>query len=319
MAEKQNVILFDWLTFTLRENYTIKQVIDMLGLTGYTWIEAEKGRNGYKSRLFFENVSILYDGADNMGICVDITGKGCRQFESYSSVSWHQLFGLLLDLFDEGLCKITRLDVAYDDHTGILDIDQIRDDTDDHLYVSRSRTWEVRYGSEGTTIYHGSRCSDMLIRIYDKAAEQCLDNEHWIRIELQMRDANASGFLASFYRSDIGTTFSGVLSNYLRYVYDPHNDTNMSRWPLAPYWAVLLDGISSLRIWSSPGTRYTVFNLSNYIINQVGNALDTYIQIFGVQDLVDQLGARSIKRSPKYDRLLEEHRLLLAKGRKNND
>lgn len=317
MDKKDNIILFDWLTFTLRQS-SVPEVKSLLGLDTQTWIFADKGRNGYKQRIFFESISILYEGAENMGICVDITGKGCRQFESYSTKSWDDLFSVLLPLFAQKLCKITRLDVAFDDHTGLLNIDQLRDDTDDHNYVSRSRTWKVEYGSAGTTIYHGSPSSDMLIRIYDKAAEQCLDDVHWIRVEMQMRDSNASGFLLRCYYSDISSTFCGVLSNYLRYVYDPKDDSNMSRWPLTDYWASLLNGISSIRIWSSPGTGYTVFNLSNYIINQVGNALDTYIKIFGVQDLVDQLGARSIMRSPKYDRLLEEHRLLLAKGRKDN-
>lgn len=309
MENKNNVILFDWLTFTCKAD-GLDSIRDLLGLSDVSWDQMEKGRNGYRQRLFFENINILYDGAENMGICVDMSGQGCRAFESYSSVTWEQLFSTLTYYKDD--YKITRLDVAYDDHTGILDIDQIQDDTDDHYYVSRSRTWKVEYGSSGTTIYHGSPKSNMYIRIYDKAAEQQLEDTHWIRVELQMRDEIASGFTNGFLCSPIGIQFRGVLHNYLRYVV-PSPDTNMSRWELAPYWADLLEGIERIRCWVSPGVDYTVFRLQSYIINQAGNALDCYLSIFGVEDLVRELGKRAIRRSLKYDRLIKQHQMLLAR------
>lgn len=303
---EQNLILFDWLTFTCKAD-TIDTIRAELGLSDVPWEKMDKGRNGYKQRLFFENINILYDGAENMGICVDMSGQGCRAFETYSKVSWEQLFSTLNYYQDD--FKITRLDVAYDDHTGILDIDVLRDDTDDHNYVSRSRSWKVEYGSSGTTIYHGSPKSNMYIRIYDKAAEQGLEDRHWIRVELQMRDEIASGFVDQMMGHPLGVTFRGVLHNYLRYVV-PSTDTNMSRWEITEYWQLLLDGINRIRCWSAPGVEYTVFHLQNYLINQAGNALDCYIRIFGVEDLVRELGKRAIRRSPKYDKLLSQHEKL---------
>lgn len=299
----ENIILFDWLTFTCRAD-GLDSVRDLLGLSDVSWQKMEKGRNGYRQRLFFENINILYDGAENMGICVDMSGQGCRAFETYSSVTWDQLFSAIYFASDD--FKITRLDVAYDDHTGILDIERIQDDTDDHYYVSRSKTWKVEYGSAGTTIYHGSPKSNMYIRIYDKAAEQDLENEHWIRVEMQMRDEIASGFVDGLMLHPMGEQFRGVLHNYLRYVV-PADDTNMSRWPMADYWEKLLDNVQRIRCWSAPGVNYTVFNLQNLIINQMGNALDCYLTIFGTDDLIAQLGKRSIRKSPKYERLKQQY------------
>lgn len=293
-----NLILFDWLTFTCKAD-GLDSVRALLGLSDVPWQQMDKGRNGYRQRLCFENISILYDGADNMGICVDMSGQGCRAFETYSSISWGNLFLSLS--FSPDDYKITRLDIAFDDHTGLLDIDRIQDDTDDHLYVSRSRTWKVEYGSAGTTIYHGSPKSNMYIRIYDKAAEQLLDT-HWIRVELQMRDEIASGFVDGLLHRPVGVQFRGVLHNYLRYVV-PVDDTNMSRWPMADYWEKLLDNVQAIRVWSDPGVDYTIFNLQNLIINQMGNALDCYLTIFGIDDLIKQLGKRAVRISPKYERL----------------
>ena len=317
---KQNLILFDWLTFT-RHCDSTESIIELLGMQHISWQKMEKGRNGYRQRYFFENISILFDGADNMGVCVDMSGTGCRAFETYSQTGWTPLLNHLHLCggmnAESGDYKITRLDMAFDDHTGILDIDELRDDTDEHLYVSRSRTWKVEYGSTGTTIYHGSPTSNMYIRIYDKAAEQAakaddpraFEDVHWIRVEMQMRDEIAKGFVDGLMSNTVGNQFRGVLHNYLRYVV-PTKDQNMSRWDLAPYWAELLEGVGKIRCWSAPGEAYTIWNLSNYVINQAGNALDVYIRIFGQEDLIRELGKRAVNMSPKYLRLLAKYERL---------
>lgn len=316
----QNIILFDWLTFTSHCD-SPESIMELLGLTGVSWQLMEKGRNGYRQRYFFENISILFDGQESMGVCVDMSGTGCRAFETYSTVGWTLLLRTIYDSAgmnqESGDYKITRLDMAFDDHTGILDIDVLRDDTDDHHYLSRSRSWKVEYGSAGTTIYHGSPKSNMYIRIYDKAAEQAAKAEdprafedvHWVRVELQMRDEIALGFVSGLMKTPVGDQFRGVLHNYLRYVI-PTKDTNMSRWDLAPYWAELLEGVGKIRCWSAPGVEYTIWNLNNYVLNQAGNALDCYLRIFGYEDLIRELGKRSVKMSPKYQRLLDQYERL---------
>ena len=299
---EQNMVLFDWLTFVSHCD-SPESVKELLGLVDVPWEIMEKGRNGYRQRWFFENINILFDGADNMGVCVDISGSGCRAFESYSSTSWEDLF---YTIYNQDDYKITRLDIAFDDHTGILDINQIQDDVDDHNYVSRSRTWKVEYGSAGTTIYHGSPKSNMYIRIYDKAAERKLEDVHWIRVELQTRDEISKGFIEGLQSNPVGTQFRGVLHKYLRFVV-PQLDTNMSRRPLTTYWANLLEDVQRIQCWSCPGVDYDEWRLSNYIINQTGNALDCYLHIFGVEDLIRELGERAIRKSPKYERLKQKY------------
>lgn len=308
---KENLILFDWLTVTSKID-SPESLMELLGLSHVAWQKMEKGRNGYRQRLFFENISILYDGAENMGVCLDITGSGCRALETYSTEPnpWESIFTWIYMNGDD--YNITRLDMAYDDYTGILDIEQIHDDTDDHHYVSRFRgksKWKVEYGSAGTTVYHGSPKSNMYIRIYDKGAQQDLDDVHWIRVEMQMRDEIAKGFVWGLTGNSVGDQFRGVLHNYLRYVV-PVEDTNMSRWPLADYWAELLQDVQRIRVWSTPGVDYTEWHLHNYIINQTGNALDCYLSIFGVEDLIRELGKRSIRISPKYERLKAKYEAL---------
>ena len=73
--------------------------------------------------------------------------------------------------------------------------------------------------------------SSVLIRIYDKAAERGLpEGQHWVRVELQLRDERAEAFC--FDPAPIGLLFRGVLVNYVRYVDDPGTDSNCWRWPM---------------------------------------------------------------------------------------
>ena len=51
---------------------------------------------------------------------------------------------------------ITRLDVAYDNHTGILDIGRIARDTIDQEYISKSDWYAANFTSEGISVYIGS-------------------------------------------------------------------------------------------------------------------------------------------------------------------
>ena len=145
----------------------------------------------------------------------------------------------------------------------------------------------------------------MLIRIYDKAAERLMPDVHWIRVEMQMRDEIAQGFIGGLMRNPVGVQFRGVLHNYLRFVV-PTSDSNKRRWPTTSYWNDLLDGVQQIRCWSDPGTEYNEFNLSNFVINQAGNAIDAYLHVFSLDDLLRELKNRSVKMSPKYQRLIDK-------------
>ena len=131
MDEKENIVLYDWLSFTSKK-HSPEELIEALGLTHCPWQEI-KGAHGYRDRKYFSCISIHYNGRDDMGVWCEMSGQGCRTFESLSSRSWESLFSWIAS---QGL-KITRLDVAFDDHTGVLDIKQIVQDTMDGFLSGR--------------------------------------------------------------------------------------------------------------------------------------------------------------------------------------
>ena len=140
-----NLILVDWLTFTTKI-YSQDSIVAMLGLDCVDWELCQYGRYGYQKRMVFQGVNVMWagqvdaDGNDLMGVCVEISGQGCRTLETFANMVWLELFKVLLDPVNE--FSITRLDLAFDDHTGILDKLQLKIDTDEGLYRSRSRSWK---------------------------------------------------------------------------------------------------------------------------------------------------------------------------------
>lgn len=301
----ENIVLYDWLSFTSKI-HTPDELINALGLSAVPWTTT-KGARGYQDRKYFSCISIHYNGRPDMGVWVEMSGQGCRAFEDLSTLAdnpsnkWTTLFSFIR----QWSLKITRLDVAYDDHTGVLDICQISSDTQCGMYVSKSDYWEVLVGSKGTTIQIGSPQSKVLIRIYDKAAERGKTGEHWIRVELQLRDDRAIQF--SKLQEPMGEAFAGVLLNYLRYVV-PAEDSNKWRWPMTDYWCDLVDDAQRISIYTAPGLEYNEERCKRYVINQAGNAIDACIKMYGLYEFEKMIQERPVAPNPKYDLMVSQHR-----------
>ena len=76
-----NKILIDWLSFTSKI-HSPESIIDMLGLTGCKFT-LTYGMQGYQDRLIFDGISIHYNSCRNEGVWVEMSGQGCRAFETY--------------------------------------------------------------------------------------------------------------------------------------------------------------------------------------------------------------------------------------------
>lgn len=234
---------------------------------------------------------------------VEMSGQGCRAFESVSRLGWPGLFSFI----SENGLKITRLDVAFDDHTGILHMRDIIEDTQDGNFVSRSDYWETVLSSKGSTVQIGSPQSKVLVRIYDKARERhCEEGTHWNRVELQLRDDRAIQFTR--LQLPIGEAFSGVLLNYLRYVMPDGEDSNRWRWPMRSYWLDMLEVLTPISIYTAPGLEYNVDRCREYVVNQAGDAIDCLIKIYGLNEFRTMIDNRSTSTNPKYENLVQQYR-----------
>ena len=335
LPSQNNVFLIDWLTCVCFGE-SVDYIKWLLGLESPSipWEETEKFINGYPVRCHWNGITIMY-GADDekyykdpskvrydMGICVNLSGTGCRTFESYGHGDWFRLFNYLLRntdniARDQRVFKrynITRLDLSYDDHIGLLDIYRIEQDTRDRYYTSRSTYSEIVWSDnldtdiQGLNIQVGSDKSDIKIRIYDKAAERGFNDRHWIRVELQLRDERSFNAVKALLDTrHIGRVTSGILRNYLLYRI-PSMDSNKSRWLIADYWDMLLLDMERISLWISPGESYNFSNTEHWLVKQYGQAivvLDKLHDDFYLVDRCKQLYPDD-KLSPKYKRLLSE-------------
>lgn len=336
-SEKQeNCFLIDWLTFTAH-GCTVDDIKSLLGMTGpdIPWENTEKFRNGYPLQCYWNGVTISY-GADDerhykdpskarsdMGICVNLSGKGCRCFESYGAKNWFKLLAELFTLRDHGTREkkgriysynITRLDLAYDDHTELLCMDDMERDVRQRYYVSRSKYSEILWSDnqdtdiQGMTIQVGSDKSDVKIRIYDKAAERGFKDRHWIRVELQLRDERAINAASELVKNtDIGKTVSGILRNYLTFR-EPADDSNKSRWPIADYWEKVLQDMAKISLWISPGEPYNFDNTEHWLMKQYGQAIVVIDKLHDPYYLIDKCKALFPEEdlAPKYKKFLAE-------------
>lgn len=334
----ENLVLYDWVSITSKI-HSPEQMISLLGMEDVSW-EQIKGAHGYKDRLYWNCISIHYNGSDDMGVWLELSGQGCRAFETFGHGDYELLFSVVRANPEQ--MKFTRLDIAFDDHTGLLDMNTLIADTLANNYVAKATSWEVVQSNKGTSVIIGSRQSPVLIRIYDKAAERGYkegstrgdtsplvkstpprgpqsaetnpapagaNENHWVRIELQLRDERATEYVLyqMQHNFEVGETFSGVLLNYLRFVVPDEMDSNKWRWPLTDYWADVVGAACAISIYVKPGVQYNLLNCEEFVYGQCGNAIIALLQVYDFDTFMDKLKHRKSRPNPKYTRMVKNY------------
>lgn len=307
---RENIILFDWFSCTFKK-LDVFTLIEILGLDKKFFSEAA-GARGYIKRLYFQGISIHYGSKSDYITWLEMSGEGCRAFETFGGADWFSLFSYVLDNPD--IAHITRLDVAYDDWIGLLDIFKMhREAAADHVRMKFSDGWVERaFRSDDITLYFGSKKSEVLFRVYNKKAERGRDDvDHWIRFEIQLRNDRAYQFLRQYFESnyDIGRTFAGVVGNYLNFVKPSPTESNKARWSVQKWWSKFLGNAAAISIYSEKDIDYNIFRLSNYVFENAGNAVATAIEYYGYDDFKKNLDSRRSAPNPKYQQILYDKKL----------
>ena len=308
---RENRLLIDWLSFTTRK-HTVVDLVDLLGLRNCPF-ETVSGSKGFRWRQYFNGISIHFNEAEFQSmsgefIWLEMSGQGCRTFESYGNGNYEMLFKLVRA--DCENIHITRLDIAFDDMSGVFDIDKICDDVRQEHFVSRTSRYQSIYSNAGNAVYFGSKQSNVFIRIYDKASERGYDKSklHWVRCELQLKDINARGFVVKLAEQDLNTLYLGVLKNYLSFRV-PTNDSNKRRWPVQEWWDKFLDNAVAVSVWSKPGVDYNLSACERYVLTQPVGSIKTLIAIYGKEAFLEMIKKAPPSKNPKYKRLIAEAKM----------
>ena len=132
-------VSIDWLTFTVKGMSWNDVVETFLGLNTNLFTDLSITMNGYQHVMAFSNIYVCYQPRENqyfknMGVCVSMSGSGCRTFENFSSFAGtddkepdnsRAFITLFSKINDSPDVKISRLDVACDDKEGYLDMETI--------------------------------------------------------------------------------------------------------------------------------------------------------------------------------------------------
>lgn len=326
-------VLIDWLTFSVKETDPNKVIQTYLGMDPDLFQDTGYSLMGYNKVLCFSDIRVCSNGREDdyfkdMGVCVSMSGNGCRTFETMSkltldlkdkqgtpSVAFPALFQLLASDAD---ANVSRIDIACDDREGYLDMDEIIAKAQDNAINSRLKKRRIVYSLDGTqkdgaTVYIGAPSSDFRVRIYDKALEQG-EPGHWVRVELVMKGKNSNAFVEQMTGSEnVGKLAAQVINDKFSFI--ERDDSNITRCTVCDWWQNFVDELESVRLVAREVIQHTVEQIGNWVEAQVGPSLAILFQTMG-WPYIFELAKDSAKRlSDKQISLVTDYNSLqLARG-----
>ena len=290
-------VLIDWLTFSVKREDPSEVIREYLGLDPALFQDTGYSLLGYNKVLRFSDICVCYEPRENkhfqnMGVCVSMSGNGCRTFETMSklgakdkqgtqSVAFPALFRLLTA--DE-TANVSRIDIACDDREGYLDMYEIIDRTRSNKINSRLLRRTINFSlngkdKAGATVYIGASSSDFRVRIYDKALEQGVEG-HWVRVELVMRSANANAFVEEMTNSEnVGKLAAQVINDKFSFI--ERDDSNITRCTVCTWWARFVDELEAVRLVARCVVQHGVDQVYNWVEAQVGPSLAMLLRTKG--------------------------------------
>lgn len=317
----------DWLSWTLTTTQSVDDAILMMGFDANDFKPQPRGLNGYSSQLrhVSHSISIQYNGNENMGVHVDVSGSAIHALltQFYEANLVDTVFGSVgfeMDSFESTVLRefmkcikdcghITRLDLAVDDiGTNYYSLPELHDLFISGLYVSRFRGFDEHRSYKqneisGHTIYLGSRKSSVMLRIYDKQAEQNKKRlsadmpplEYtWVRWELELKRDRAQRVMELILQgADISFLTMGILTNYLRII---NNDSpRKDRCTVSEKWNAFIDGIGKISLYC-PEPEKTIDDNKRWLTRQVAPTLAKVVMADASFDFIDFLIDNGINR-----------------------
>ncbi|SOC16564.1 phage replication initiation protein [Ureibacillus xyleni] len=284
----------DWVEATFKTVGTEQLVTDLLQMN-FDKFYPDTGRYGYRRSIRCGSISVYFDGQEDMGIHLEMKGRGCREYEGYNLLSWKELF----EVFLRYEVSFSRLDIAVDDFKGFFKLKEIQKKIKGRELVSKfklaniQQSYETRTGlGQGLTIYYGSSKSDIQIRMYDKLSERSNNNYNvpkdinfWNRTEVQLRNERAqtvAKILATEEDGErtIGQTVCGILKHYIRFTIKG-KEKNRSRWKTARFWDKFLNGVDALSLSTNPVEPQTVEEKEMWFMNQAAPTYALILDAYG--------------------------------------
>lgn len=295
-------ILVDWLTLTIKE-YSLRKFLSEIHFTDISYEIGLGGGLGYEHSLHYSGIHIYFNGTvfedHKEMITIHMSGNGCRTFESLFELdfNWLTFINYYMRVENENysaaLAHIARIDIACDDkpeldEEPVLNFITLRNSFENNRFVTKAKKYKQVKGTNTVeferTIRFGSASSDRSLRIYDKALERTENGKqydgHWIRVEMQLRDAAALSFFLNWLKIDnIGQCYAGMLIDYLRFTTEPNtNNHHQDRLKTSKWWLKFTDNAEKIKGIYIGGKAYNLDSAIRYIRTQAASTIRTIVE-----------------------------------------
>lgn len=323
----------DWVQVTFPNAHDVQQISQILRLPDEDFRESSTGGLGYRRKRRLGHIAMYSDGQPGMGIHVEMSGQGCREYENMdSALNWRDFVRTCF----EHEAKFSRMDAA---------IDEIRYNDDKPYFRVSTLFRKVRDGcvesrfkkgkrvesflvndgtSLGETLYFGREQSDLQIRFYEKDLERLNAGKEledgiscWNRSELQCRRDRAQALALHLLNTDdFGKVVAGVLKNNINFLVRNPGDSNRRRWKTCKWWDDFLGDVEPLKLTFIAPDK-TIERSRSWIDKQVSPTLgmlfyaaegDMDLIVDILNDGMDRLTDQQVQMADEYKRKVAEIR-----------
>lgn len=308
------------------------------------------GAHNFYDRTYHYNCVRIYESNEEhyakMGYCVELSGQGCRYIESLyykhhkTHFSWFAFINGLYRLVGMGCdLNINRIDFAFDDFNGLLQLDEIERSLLNRECVTLFRsidlnssydatTFQVPEGRidehitrnySGKTIYLGSKRSNAYCRFYDKKSEQIyrhkndkdkvteLENiPHWVRFEMVFKRASALKIISALQEINDESKFisylCGVINTYFRFI--NLDDSNVSRCSIKAWWSKFIGTAARAKLTTCKYVKNYFDACHAWIKNTLSNTLQAFIEAVSPEvflEMIENYSNKAKWKSKHYD------------------
>ncbi|WP_262314749.1 replication initiation factor domain-containing protein [Lacticaseibacillus parakribbianus] len=266
-------VLIDYVRIRFPTQAVSSIMLDVLHLSTDHLLTEPRAPFGYETTLSLGEIKLYTSSPQQpkLGTLLELRGQGCRQFESLllgRGETWYDFLATCMEA--HGVMK--RFDLAVNDMVDMLDIPALIQKIRNNECITVMRQFEgITSGriyhedgeddddETGTTLYIGSKKSDLYFCLYEKDVEQ---RKHprksrsasgvYNRFEIRLSNDRATKAAEDLlnYRDEERTIF-GIIKRYLRFV--DARPTDRLKWPVNKTWERFVgQGREPLRLTMAP-------------------------------------------------------------------
>lgn len=300
MNNYQTEISIDWLSLTVPRT----SLNDFYNLFNEKPILLDKGFRGYQHSAIILSSGRIGWSEGREEAHIDLSSTALALYQNGCIDKLFDLIAMVLDVNGH----FTRIDIAYDDKYGLINISDVEDSLNNGDVVTRWKSKSKHSGSliegnqsTGETLYVGSNKSNAKLRVYDKALEQKLIDTHWTRFELQLRDKYSTScareILNSFIvdgEKGVAEISLGILRGFIEFK-DKASDLNPCRRTLLVWWDTFVQHYEKVKI-ALPKKERSIEKVKLWFEHQVGPSLSLIKEHDGSLNWVNRIAFVSKKR-----------------------